>query len=146
MAQKNDAIAMRFARHLVGAMLERAGADFLFNRSRSPNVADLVVRNGELSMGIEIRYLADPHQVVHITIPASHLVIVTGAGEAVFADQTTASLLKVDHRTSLNILDASGLAARTWRRSRGCSCCSVLVWRCPCSPRRPAWCRSGGSG
>ena len=114
MEQKNQAVATHFAEYLVGSMLQRSGADFLHAQPAQGGAADFLVRNGDLDIPIEVKYTADSQNVSEIwkewlsrtddEFSSPHLVIVTGAGETVFTDATTARFLGPDHRTTLAIL------------------------------------------
>lgn len=119
MERKSTPVAQRFAENLVGQMLQRGGA--VFHRPSSPDsAADFVVHYGDHLVVLEVKYTDDANNARSIwrdwrraaaTAPdnangghPAHLVIVTGTGDTVFADDTTAPLLGPDDRTSLSIL------------------------------------------
>lgn len=127
MEQKNRAVAGRFAESLVGQMLQRSGADFYHEQLSPVGVADFLVQSGDAILAIKVKYLDDPTTVESVYgewlsgVPdvaeatkedpyPVHLVIVTGNGDKVFTDKTTAALLEPDQRTSLFILDRDAAA------------------------------------
>lgn len=126
MEQRNQAVTMRFAENLVGAMLQRSGVDFFQPERAQHTGADFVIRNGDGLVGIEVKYTADRQRVSELwsawwtsrmaaadsrkrkasmtPAPSLHLVIVSGTGDSVFTDAETAPLLANDQRTALSIL------------------------------------------
>ncbi|NHZ38057.1 hypothetical protein [Massilia rubra] len=125
MEPKVQAIAKRFAEYVVGAMLDRSGADFICGRPVLAGNADFLVRNGKKLLAIHVRHTTDPKNASKVMAqwrdsmagdaPAlakiqnddvyePHLVIVAGAGETVFADDETAPFLAPDKRTALSVL------------------------------------------
>lgn len=108
MEPRSQTLARRFAQQFVGAMLERSGADFQF----VPSKGEFLVMVGGRPLAIHVRYVADPQQAgeccaawLKSKAMRAHLVIVSGTGDVVFADDVIAPLLETDHRTVLTILD-----------------------------------------
>ncbi|UOD28823.1 hypothetical protein INH39_25785 [Massilia violaceinigra] len=138
MKPKVQAIAKRFAEYLVGAMLQRSGAEFLVVETGHAGSADFLVRDGDRYLAIHVRHTTDPKVASKIwekwlegpavsapgladtqtskeaadDIYEPHLVIVTGAGEYVFADGATAPFLAPDDRTSLSMLAPSSIVRK----------------------------------
>ncbi len=138
MKPKVQAVAKRFAEYLVGAMLQRSGAEFLIVETGHAGSADFLVRDGDRYLAIYVRHTTDPKDASKIwekwlegpavsatgladtqtskeaadDIYEPHLVIVTGAGEIVFADGATAPFLAPDDRTSLSMLAPSRIVRK----------------------------------
>lgn len=138
MKPKVQAIAKRFAEYLVGAMLQRSCAEFLIMETGHAGSADFLVRDGERYLAIHVKHTTDPKEASKIwekwlespvlsatgladtqtskeatdDVYEPHLVIVTGAGEIVFADGATAPFLAPDDRTSLSILAPSSIVRK----------------------------------
>jgi hypothetical protein len=130
MEPKVQAIAKRFAEYLVGAMLERSGAEFFRGRAGQAGNADFLVRNGDRFIAIHVRHTTDPADAINVwqkwldnmagsaigrtdDFYEPHLVIVTGAGERVFADDAAARLLVPDNRTTLFMLTNPGAVQKS---------------------------------
>lgn len=117
MESKKQTVAKRFAANLVGAMLERAGTDFFQAEPGPKEAADFLVKDEGLLLAIVVKYTEDSANVSEIwqmwhqsmakknESRVLRLVIVTGAGDAIFTDEATAPLLAVDHRASLFIVN-----------------------------------------
>jgi hypothetical protein len=130
MEQKKQAIATRFAGYLVGAMLERSGTEFCHMRPESEEPSDFLVSADGRTLAVSVKYSADANDAMSLwnnwcelmsrspTGQPRHLVIVTGTGDKVFTDQTTASLLQPDARTSLAIVGPAAQPRATASSSR----------------------------